>query len=215
MGSVKDTIKILRRNFDFTELSEEGASRNPISQFERWMEDAVKAGIHEPNAMTLATVDKKGFPNARIVLLRDFDNKGFSFFTNYKSMKATELIEKKACLNFFWLELSRQVKIRGTVKKLSAKQSDDYFKTRPRESQIGAWASAQSEVIAGRQHLEKEFQKYEKKFQGKDVPRPAHWGGYLVVPVSIEFWQGRPNRLHDRLLYTKQKTGWKMVRLAP
>jgi len=215
MGSVKDTIKILRRNFDFTELSEEGASRNPISQFERWMEDAVKAGIHEPNAMTLATVDKKGFPNARIVLLRDFDNKGFSFFTNYKSMKATELIEKKACLNFFWLELSRQVKIRGTVKKLSAKQSDDYFKTRPRESQIGAWASAQSEVIAGRQHLEKEFQKYEKKFQGKDVPRPAHWGGYLVVPVSIEFWQGRPNRLHERLLYTKQKTGWKMVRLAP
>jgi pyridoxamine 5'-phosphate oxidase len=166
--------------------------------------------------MTLATVDKKGFPDARIVLLRGVDTTGFSFFTNYKSAKAKELAGKKACLNFFWAELSRQVRIIGSVKKLSAKESDEYFNSRPRESQIGAWASDQSAPIKGRAYLEERFAYFVKLFEGKKVKRPPHWGGYVVVPRSIEFWQGRPNRLHDRILFVKNKTGkWNISRLSP
>ncbi len=215
MSEIKKAIKTLRRTVDFTELTEKAAGKNPFALFEAWMGEAIKAALPEPNAMTLATVGKNNFPGARVVLLRSFDKRGFSFFTNYNSVKAKELSQKKACLNFFWIELGRQVKIKGTVVKVPARESDDYFKSRPRESQIGAWASPQSEVIAGRHFLEERFAFYEKKFEGKLVPRPPHWGGYLVVPVSIEFWQGRPNRLHDRLLYVKQKSGWKRMRLAP
>jgi pyridoxamine 5'-phosphate oxidase len=167
--------------------------------------------------MTLATVNRKGQPDARIVLLRGVDKNGFSFFTNYKSAKGREINEnKKVCLNFFWPDLSRQVRIAGTIEKLSAKISDDYFQSRPRESQLGAWASNQSEVIENRQALEAKFDEFEQKFNGKKIPRPAHWGGYIVRPVTIEFWQGRASRLHDRILYEKNKSGtWKISRLAP
>ena len=216
MSELKDTIKLLRRSFDFVELNEDSVSKNPLLQFEAWMMEALEADVKEPNAMTLATVDKKGFPAARIVLLRGVDKKGFSFFTNYKSAKANELAGKKACLNFFWAELSRQVRIIGSVSKLSAKESDEYFDSRPRESQIGAWASEQSAVIKDRKYLEERFNHFNKQFEGKNVKRPPHWGGYLIVPKSIEFWQGRPNRLHDRVLYEKQKSGkWKISRLSP
>lgn len=180
------------------------------------MQDAIDAKTGEPNAMTLATVDANGFPEARVVLLRGVDKNGFSFFTNYKSAKGRELFTGKACLNFFWIELARQVRIVGTVKKVSAKESDDYFNSRPRESQISAWTSNQSEVIGSRDELENKYALLEKKFQNKKVPRPSYWGGYAVKPIAIEFWQGKQNRLHDRILYSKLKTGkWKIERLSP
>jgi pyridoxamine 5'-phosphate oxidase len=180
------------------------------------MKDVLDNAIGEPNAMTLATVDKKGFPDARVVLLRSVTKKGFTFFTNYRSAKARELQNKKACLNFFWQELSRQVRIVGTVSKLSAKESDRYFNSRPRENQLSAWTSQQSEIVSNRDALEKKYSMLEKKFQNKKIPRPSYWGGYAVLPISIEFWQGKQNRLHDRIIYLKQKTGkWKMERLSP
>ena len=205
-----------RSSFKYIPLDEKNVRKNPFDQFKTWIEDAFASKAGEPNAMTLATIGKNGFPDARVVLLRGADRKGFSFFTNYKSAKGRELSNGKACLNFFWIELSRQVRITGKVKKLSARESDAYFNSRPRESQLSAWASSQSEVVAGREVLEKKYLMMEKKFQNKKVPRPSYWGGYVVSPVSIEFWQGKQNRLHDRILYTKTKTGkWKIERLSP
>ena len=202
--------------FSYVPLDEKEIEKNPITQFNKWMQEALDSKTGEPNAMTLATVGKNGFPEARVVLLRGVDKNGFSFFTNYRSAKGRELASKKACLNFFWIELSRQVRIVGTVKKVSAKESDDYFNSRPRESQISAWTSHQSEIISGRDELEKKYAAMEKKFQNKKVPRPSYWGGYVINPVSIEFWQGKQNRLHDRILFTKLKTGkWKFERLSP
>jgi pyridoxamine 5'-phosphate oxidase len=216
MSQVSETIRTLRYELSFKELDKKMLDRNPFRQFEIWMNDAINAGVIEPNAMTLATVGEKGFPDARIVLLRGIDKKGFSFFTNYKSKKGQDLSSSnKACLNFFWSELSRQVRIRGNVKKLPAKESDSYFQSRPRESQLGAWASSQSEVIKDRAELEKHFAFYEKKFEGKKVQRPPYWGGYLLTPVVIEFWQGRTNRMHDRIVYLKTGSRWKMERLSP
>jgi pyridoxamine 5'-phosphate oxidase len=209
-------IRSIRTAFNYVALDERKVSKNPVLQFNKWMLDAIVARAGEPNAMTLATVDKNGFPGARVVLLRGVNKNGFSFFTNYKSAKGQELRNRKACLNFFWIELSRQVRIVGTVKKLSAKESDSYFNSRPRESQISAWTSDQSKVVGSRAELETKYYVLEKKFQNKKVPRPSYWGGYAVQPLSIEFWQGKQNRLHDRIIYTKLKNGkWKIERLYP
>lgn len=217
MNHVNKIIKSMRSEVESLELDKKRIVSNPLAQFERWMENALEAKVQDANAMTLATVSKKGQPDARIVLLRGVDINGFSFFTNYKSVKGREIVEnKKVCLNFYWAELARQVRITGTIEKLSAKDSDEYFQSRPRESQVGAWASNQSEVVENRQVLEKKYNEFTKKFEGKKIPRPQHWGGYTVKPVAIEFWQGRANRLHDRILYEKKKSGtWKISRISP
>jgi pyridoxamine 5'-phosphate oxidase len=217
MKDVNKIIKNLRTEFESSLLDIKNVNKNPLVQFAHWMENALEAKVQEPNAMTLATVNGKGWPDARVVLLRRVDKDGFSFFTNYNSSKGKELAEnKKACLNFYWVELARQVRIIGTVEKLSSKESDEYFQSRPRESRIGAWTSNQSEVIEGRELLDKKFHELEKKFSDKKIPRPPHWGGFLVKPVSIEFWQGRNNRLHDRILFEKGRSGkWKISRLSP
>ena len=216
MSDTNKQIWAFRSKFNYIPLEEKYAAKNPFEQFNKWMQDALYTGINEPNAMTLATVDKKGFPDARIVLLRNVSRKGFTFFTNYNSTKGKELLSKKACLNFFWQELSRQVRVVGTVTKLSAKESDAYFNSRPRENQLSAWASEQSTTVSSRDALEKKYLMMVEKFQNKKIPRPSYWGGYAVLPVSIEFWQGKQNRLHDRIIYIRQKTGkWKMERLSP
>jgi pyridoxamine 5'-phosphate oxidase len=217
MNDVNKIIKNMRNEIDSLELDKKRVEKNPFMQFERWMENALEAKTHEANAMTLATVNKKGQPDARIVLLRGVDKNGFTFFTNYKSAKGKEMSEnKKVCLNFFWPELARQVRIKGVIEKLSSKLSDEYFQSRPRESQLGAWASNQSEVIENRQALERRFDELNEKYNEKKIPRPSHWGGYVVKPVTIEFWQGRASRLHDRILFEKNKSGkWKISRLAP
>jgi len=216
MSNTNARIWAYRSKFKYIPLEEKFADKNPIVQFNKWMQDALNTGAGDPNAMTLATVDRKGFPDARIVLLRNITKKGFIFFTNYRSAKGKELLNKKACLNFFWQDLSRQVRVIGTVGKLSSKESDQYFNSRPRENQISAWASNQSETVDSRDALEEKYLLMEKKFQNKKIPRPSYWGGYAVLPLTIEFWQGKQNRLHDRIIYIRQKTGkWKMERLSP
>jgi len=217
MKKIQDHIQQLRNDYSSGFLDEKNVSKSPFIQFERWLKDAVDADAFEPNAMTLATVAKGGVVDARIVLLRDFNSRGFSFFTNYNSIKGVAIRHsKKACMNFFWPELQRQVRIRGVMEKLTARDSDQYFASRPRESQIAAWASHQSDKLSGRLELENRYIAYEKKFSGFDVPRPSHWGGYRLKPLYFEFWQGRPNRLHDRLIYQKSKIGkWIIQRLNP
>lgn len=211
------SISDLRREYASRSLMETDVASNPISQFEKWWNEALESAIVEPNAMTLATASVDGMPSARVVLLKGFNQKGFVFYTNYKSFKGIQLDENpKACLVFLWKELERQVRITGLVKKTEAVESDEYFLTRPEGSQIGAWASPQSQVIRNREWLEKEFKAYTDKFRGNTPQRPPNWGGYLVQPVIIEFWQGRPSRLHDRIQYTLDETGsWKIERLAP
>lgn len=189
---------------------------DPMTQWHRWHDDAFEAGLVEPNAMTLATVDADGRPDARIVLVRGADADGFSFFTNYESAKAEQIaVHPAASLVFGWLELHRQVRVRGSIERLPERESDEYFRTRPRGSQIGAWASPQSSVLADRDELDRRVARYAADFDGRDVPRPAHWGGYRVSPCEWEFWQGRPNRLHDRLRYVDRGDGWVVERLAP
>lgn len=214
---MKTTIAGLRRNYSQKKLLEGQVARNPFRQFEKWWKTTLRSAIPEPNAMLLATASKKGIPSGRVVLLKDYSDKGFVFFTNYESAKAKQLNENpRASLVFFWKELERQVRITGTVRKIKERESDVYFSTRPTNSRIGAWASPQSRIITGRRWLDDNFRGMQSQFEGKKISRPAHWGGYIVKPSAIEFWQGRPNRLHDRLLYTLQKNGrWKMVRLAP
>jgi pyridoxamine 5'-phosphate oxidase len=191
---------------------------NPILQFNQWFNESVNAQIIEPNAMTLATVDVDAKPSARIVLLKDIDDDGFVFYTNYQSKKAEELdVNPNVALVFNWLELMRQVRIEGVVEKISPERSEAYFQSRPLGSQIGAWASPQSQIVSGREELETYEQKILEQFHGKEVlPKPPHWGGYKVKPSYIEFWQGRPNRLHDRIAYELNEMGnWTRVRLAP
>jgi pyridoxamine 5'-phosphate oxidase len=202
-------------NSTSTPLTEQTVARDPFSQFEHWFDEANAANIPDANAMTLATATRTGIISARIVLLKGFDERGFCFFTNLESAKGKQLAKNpRAALVFFWQPLHRQVRIEGVVKKMSRAEADEYFATRPLGSQIGAWASPQSEAIPDREFLENRAKEFEKKF-GARVPRPPHWGGYRVVPDSIEFWQGRENRLHDRLVYRKTRRGWKMERLAP
>ncbi|REJ82366.1 MAG: pyridoxamine 5'-phosphate oxidase [Bacteroidetes bacterium] len=217
MSQLRKYIRNLRRDFISGVLDKKSVSKSPFVQFESWMKQAIDAGIEEPNAMTLSTVDKNLQPDSRVVLLRDLNRNGFSFFTNYLSEKGKQIqSNKRACLNFYWPELHRQVRIKGMISRLSPKESDEYFDSRPRESQIGAWASQQSSVLESRASLESKIEFYLQKFEGMKVPRPIHWGGYRLNPKSMEFWQGRENRLHDRILYTKMKNGaWKLNRLNP
>jgi pyridoxamine 5'-phosphate oxidase len=211
------SIADLRKEYSSQYLLESHLAAHPIDQFSTWWQQALDSAVEEANAMTLATASPDGTPSARIVLLKGFDRDGFVFFTNYKSFKGMQMEENpKACLVFFWKELERQVRITGLVKKIDVEESDAYFESRPMGSQVGAWASPQSQVIEDREWLDEQYQKFAVKFNGKEVKRPEHWGGYLVQPVIVEFWQGRPSRLHDRIQYTLEETGlWKIERLAP
>ena len=207
----------LRENYKMNGLLEKDALANPVQQFQLWFDDVLAASIQEPNAMSLATVSPNGQPSVRIVLLKALDDRGFSFFTNYSSRKGHDLdTNPAAAICFHWKELERQVRATGSITKLTRQESELYFAQRPRISQIGAWASAQSEVIAGRETLDDARRLYEQTFDGKPVPMPESWGGYLLRPQEIEFWQGRPGRLHDRLHYHRQSDQpWLISRLSP
>jgi pyridoxamine 5'-phosphate oxidase len=206
----------LRREYRRGELLESQALADPLEEFALWFADAQKAGEIEPNAMTLATADPRGAPSARIVLLKEFDARGFVFYTNYTSRKGEQLAANPhAALVFFWPKLERQVRIEGRVRRVTPRESDTYFQVRPRLSRIGAWASPQSRVIASREELERRDAEMIKQFGDGPVPRPEVWGGYRLVPRRIEFWQGRPCRLHDRLDYLRQRGKWTIRRLAP
>jgi pyridoxamine 5'-phosphate oxidase len=210
-----EDISSLRRQYTKKSLSASSVSADPFKQFTKWFDEALKSGFLEPNGMTLATSTKDGIPSARVVLLKGYDEKGFVFYSNYKSRKGKELeANPNACLLFYWDKLERQIRIDGKVEKASKEESETYFKSRPFKSRVGAWASNQSSVIAGRTVIMKEFLKYLVKF-GSNVPLPPTWGGYRLIPSAFEFWQGRPNRLHDRIRYCKLKSGWKIERLAP
>jgi pyridoxamine 5'-phosphate oxidase len=213
---MKLDIAAIRRDYSLRTLGENDVAKDPFLQFSKWWDEALASEIEEVNAMTLATATKTGLPSARIVLLKSFDENGFVFFTNYTSRKGSQLESNpQAALVFFWKELERQVRIEGTVEKTEAEESDTYFLSRPAGSRLGAWASPQSKVIADRRQLEENVARYTREF-GADIPRPAFWGGYLVRPSGIEFWQGRSNRLHDRIHYRKTEDGnWVIERLAP
>lgn len=214
--SGKSNIEELRREYAREELLEKNVRQNPIDQFTAWFDQALLSEVVEPNAMSLATADHKGSPSVRIVLLKGFDREGFRFFSNYNSRKGKELKENpKASLCFFWPELERQVRLEGEVIRMSRKESEDYFHKRPRLSQLGAWASNQSEEVESRDQLEERFEKLKEKYQEKKIPVPEFWGGYRLKPSSIEFWQGRRGRLHDRLLYEKESEDWVIKRLSP
>jgi pyridoxamine 5'-phosphate oxidase len=209
------SIADIRKDYMLKSLLEEDVLENPVDQFQRWWDEAIESKIDEVNAMTLATATTDGHPSARIVLLKAFTHNGFIFFTNYQSDKGTQLEQNPhAALCFYWKELERQVRIEGTVNRVSEKDSDAYFLSRPVGSRIGAWASPQSTPIASRHVIEQNVIKYEEQFKD-EVPRPPHWGGYIVQPVRVEFWQGRSSRLHDRILFTLLGEEWKIERLAP
>jgi pyridoxamine 5'-phosphate oxidase len=210
------TIAHLRKEYLRERFDEADAAPDPIEQFRRWFDEALKAELPEANAMTLATATRAGVPTARIVLIKAFDARGFAFFTNYASRKGRELAENPhACLLFHWVALERQVRIEGTIEKVAAADSDAYFRERPLGSRHGAWASTQSAVLPNRQALEEKLAQIAREM-GDDPPRPPHWGGYRLVPTLFEFWQGRPSRLHDRLQYTPKAGGaWKIERLSP
>lgn len=216
MKRIQKKIKNIRTDYHLFELDEKLIKRNPFDQFQIWMNDALKKKVIEPNAMNLSTA-KNGRPSSRIVLLRGFDKKGFEFYTNYESRKGIEIEGNSfAALTFFWPELARQVRIEGELEKVSAKKSDAYFKSRPRNSQLSAWASHQGKEIENRDELMSWYEFFEEKFKGKKVPRPTYWGGYILNPNRLEFWQGRQNRLHDRILYVLQVNNkWDISRLSP
>jgi pyridoxamine 5'-phosphate oxidase len=211
------SLSDLRREYALAGLKESDLDSNPFRQFDKWFQQALAAGLPEPNAMTLATATLDGKPSARVVLLKGFDEQGFVFFTNYESQKGRELAANpQAALVSYWTELERQVRISGQVSRVSAEESKAYFRSRPLGSQLGAWASQQSEVVGGRKILEDRLERLTQEYQTKPVPLPPYWGGYRVAPETIEFWQGRPNRLHDRLRYTLQSgCQWLIERLSP
>jgi pyridoxamine 5'-phosphate oxidase len=209
------SLSDLRREYTSAGLREQDCDPSPVRQFAKWFQDALAANLPDPNAMTLATCPPGGRPSARIVLLKGVDERGFSFFTNYLSRKGQELeANPLASLVFFWPDIERQVRVEGKVEKVTPNESDEYHQTRPRGNQLGAWCSEQSEVVAGREVLETRLRELERKYPA-EVPRPPHWGGYRLAPDMIEFWQGRPNRLHDRIRYRLAHGSWIMERLSP
>lgn len=213
----QNLLENLRQDYKRKSLGESDLSADPFTQFENWFNEAVSAGLYEPNAMNLATADVTGRPSARIVLLKGFDTSGFKFYSNYSSHKGSQLSANPyAALTFFWPELERQVRIEGKVEKTTAEESDAYFNKRPTGSQIGAIVSPQSSIIPDRNYLEERWKLYAEQAVNQVMQRPENWGGYKVVPSLVEFWQGRPGRLHDRLAYTlENQDGWKIARLAP
>lgn len=210
-------ISTIREEYTRQALSEKDVAPNPIDQFKKWFEEAMNSEVYVSNAMSLGTADKSGQPSVRIVLLKGIDEKGFKFFTNYESSKGQQLIDNpKAAATLFWPELERQIRIEGTIEKLTHKESEKYFHSRPIGSQIGAWSSPQSQKIESRGELEDKEALFKEKFDGMEkIPKPDHWGGYSIVPNKIEFWQGRENRLHDRILYELKEGNWVTSRLAP
>ncbi len=214
MNSVAD----IRKEYSLKELGREDLEKNPFLQFDKWWKEALNSNIDEINAMTLCTSNSQGQPSARIVLLKGYDESGFTFFSNYESHKAQDMEDNnQVALLFFWKELQRQVRIEGVVKKLEAAESDVYYQSRPEGSKLGAWASPQSRVIESRKELEEKVNAVAEQFKNKEIERPQNWGGYKVEPNSIEFWQGRESRLHDRFQFARQqsKSGWSLERLAP
>jgi len=220
---VNESIAHLRRDHGVQPLELDDLDPDPIVQFGRWMEEALEEGLLLPNTMALATADATGRPSVRMVLLKGFDERGFVFYTNYESRKSGELsANPAAALVFYWSPLERQVRVEGRVEKIAADESDAYFASRPLESRLGAWASRQSAPLGSRAELEervaeleRRLAELEREYEGREVPRPPHWGGWLVRPDAIELWQGRPNRLHDRFLYTRSGDGWARTRLSP
>ncbi len=216
MEDLRSYINTLRHDFAKQTLDEKDVNKDPVLQFEKWFKEAVDAKVNEANAMTVCTATADGKPSARILLLRNFDETGFVFYTNYTSRKGFEILANPHCaLLFFWPELERQVRIEGVLKQQTPEESDAYFSSRPRSSKLGAWTSQQSHIIASRKILDEEYEKLSEKYPTENVPRPSYWGGYVLQPTNIEFWQGRPSRLHDRVLYTKENNDWKIERLAP
>ena len=213
---VTNYLNQVRRDFAKKALNEEAVDENPFEQLGNWIEEAIDAQILDPYAMIISTATPNGIPSSRVVYLRGIYEQGLVFYTNYKSHKGKELQQNPTiALNFYWAEVERQIRIEGIVEKFSAEASDKYFAERPRESQLGAWASSQSEEISSREELKQRLIDYQTQFEGEEVPRPPHWGGYLVKPNYFEFWQGRPSRLHDRIYYKKSGDNWKLGRLMP
>jgi pyridoxamine 5'-phosphate oxidase len=210
------SVADLRREYALARLDEEDVSRDPIAQFSRWFSEALAAEVDEPNAMVLATATPEGAPSARVVLLKGFDERGFVFFTDYRSLKGSELeVNPRAALVFRWTELERQVRITGGTARTSEEESEEYYRSRPAGSRLGAWVSHQSRPIPSRAVLERGLAEVERRFADGEIPLPPHWGGYRVRAEAIEFWQGRLNRLHDRIRYLREGPGWKIERLAP
>lgn len=208
-------LRDIRKNYQQFELSERDLTGQPFDLFRRWLDDAIRLKVDEPTAMVLSTsVD--GQPDSRVVLLKELSIEGFVFFTNFSSSKGIQLEKNdRAALNFFWPVLERQVRVKGRVEKLQEQQVIDYFASRPRDSQLGAWASEQSSELQSREELEERFHRFAEQYSDRTINKPPHWGGYVVAPFEIEFWQGRPNRLHDRFRYFRTETGWQVKRLAP
>ena len=216
MEEFRNYINTIRRDFSEQELNESSVTNSPYQLFEKWFDEAVGSQILDPFAMIISTVSEENQPSSRVVYMRDISEEGLVFYTNYNSDKGKNLtLTPRISALFFWGELARQIRVEGEVEKVTVEQSDTYFKSRPRESQIGAWASDQSSILLDRSELEQKVKEFTEKFEGKDVPRPLHWGGYRVKPCSFEFWQGRASRLHDRIVFFKDDHEWKIKRLSP